>query len=107
MQRYAAIIHIKPEKQAEYEALHAQPWPEIVATLKKSHIHNYSIFTKNDLLFSYLEYHGNDYDKDMANIAKDPMTKKWWALTDPCQHPIDSAKEGEWWAPMREVFHMT
>ena len=106
MQRFAAIIEIKPEKQAEYEALHANPWPEIIATLTKHHVKNYSIFIKDNLLFSYLEYHGNNYEQDMAELAKDPKTQQWWELTDPCQQPVVNAKEGEWWSPMREVFHM-
>jgi L-rhamnose mutarotase len=106
MKRFASIIEIRPEKQAEYEALHADPWPEIIAMLTKHHVRNYSIFIKDNLLFSYLEYHGDDYDQDMAELAKDPKTQQWWELTDPCQKPIASAKEGEWWSPMREVFHM-
>ena len=106
MQRFASIIKLRPEKKAEYEVLHADPWPEIIATLKKHHVHNYSIFLKDNLLFSYLEYHGKHYDNDMAALAKDPKTQAWWALTDPCQQPIDSAIKGEWWSPMREVFHM-
>ena len=71
-----------------------------------NYIKNYSIFIKDNLLFSYLEYHGDNYDADIASIAQDPMTQKWWKETDPCQYPLDTAKEGEWWSPMREVFHI-
>ena len=37
-------------------------------------------------------------------MAADPVTQEWWALCMPCQRPLDSAKDGEWWAPMEEVF---
>ena len=28
-----------------------------------------------------------------------------WQLTEPCQQPVDSAADGEWWAPAEELFH--
>ncbi|MND07785.1 hypothetical protein D3C83_300110 [compost metagenome] len=57
-------------------------------------------------MFSYYEYIGDDYEKDMAKMAADPETQRWWQWTDPCQSPVDSAKEGEKWAGMPEVFHV-
>jgi L-rhamnose mutarotase len=38
-------------------------------------------------------------------MAADPRTREWWRLTDVCQQPVPSAGDGEWWAPMEEVFH--
>jgi L-rhamnose mutarotase len=26
-------------------------------------------------------------------------------LTDPCQIPLETRAEGEWWASMEEIFH--
>ena len=54
----------------------------------------------------YYEYVGTDYEKDMARMAADPTTQEWWKLTDPCQIPLESRREGEWWAEMEEVFHL-
>lgn len=68
-------------------------------------IRNYSIFYRDGLLFSYYEYIGTDYEADMKKMADDPETQRWWKLTDPCQMPVISAAEGEWWADMEEVFH--
>ena len=106
MQRYAAVIRLRPEKEAEYRKLHADAWPGVLAALRRANIANYSIFLRDGLLFSYLEYTGTDYAADTAGIAADEQTRRWWKLTDPCQQPVDSATEGEWWAPMTEVFHM-
>ena len=47
---------------------------------------------------------GEDWQADQAKMAADPVTQEWWALCMPCQRPLDSAKDGEWWAPMEEVF---
>ncbi|MFF2503639.1 L-rhamnose mutarotase [Streptomyces sp. NPDC058067] len=41
---------------------------------------------------------------DTALIAECPVTRDWWARTEPCQQPLDSAGEGELWAPAEEVF---
>jgi len=106
MQRFGSIILLKAEKKAEYIKLHAEPWSDVLATLSQHHIKNYSIFLRDDMLFSYLEYHGQDYASDMNSLAGDPVTQEWWALTDPCQAPIPTANDGEWWSEMEEVFHL-
>jgi L-rhamnose mutarotase len=105
-QRIAAVIRLRPEREAEYRELHAAVWPGVLAALKGAHISNYSIFLRDGLLFSYLEYDGNDYGADSALIARDEVTRRWWQLTDPCQEPLGTAAEGERWVPAEEVFHL-
>ncbi|MBC7353661.1 MAG: L-rhamnose mutarotase, partial [Thermogutta sp.] len=56
-------------------------------------------------LFSYYEYIGDDYEADMAKIAADPETQRWWKETDPCQIRLPGTPEGKWWKPIPEVFH--
>jgi L-rhamnose mutarotase len=104
--RFASVIRLRPEKEAEYRALHADAWPAVLAALSRAHVRNYSIFLRDGVLFSYLEYAGDDYEADMAGIGQDPETQRWWKLTDPCQQPVDGAAPGEWWAPLEEVFHL-
>jgi len=106
MRRYGSIIKVKPEAIQSYKAYHAAVWPEVLATLRRSHIRNYSIYLKDDLLFAYYEYHGTDYKADLAKIASDPKTQEWWAIMDPMQQPLDTRAAGEWWAEMEEVFHV-
>lgn len=107
MRRKAMMIRLKPEKMAEYKALHANAWPAILRQITACNIRNYSIFLREpeNLLVGMFEYHGSDYEADMKAMAEDPETRRWWALTDPCQSPLESAAPGEWWAPMEEVFH--
>lgn len=105
-QRFASVIRLLPEKEEEYRQLHAAAWPGVLLALSRAGIRNYSIFLRDGILFSYLEYIGDDYERDMATIAQDDETKRWWTLTDPCQTPVDSAADGEWWAPAEEVFHL-
>ncbi len=105
MQRYGSVIKVKPEKLEEYKQLHAAAWPGVLKTIAACNIRNYSIYLKDDFLFGYFEYGGTDFAADMAKMAADPVTQDWWKLTDPCQEPLPTRKEGEWWASMEEVFH--
>lgn len=104
--RYASVIRLKPEMEAEYRRLHADPWPGVLEALKRANVQNYSIFLRDGVLFSYFEYVGPDYERDMAAMAEDETTRQWWGYTDPCQQPVDTAGEGQWWAPAEEVFHL-
>ncbi len=106
MKRYGAVIKLREEKQEEYMRLHANPWPEINAKIKACNITNYSIYLRDGFLFSYYEYVGEDYDTDMAKMADDPKTQEWWDLCMPCQQPLDTNAEGEWWGEMEEVYHL-
>ena len=105
MQRYGSVIKLKPEKLEEYRELHANAWPEVLKMIRACNIRNYSIYYKDGFLFSYFEYHGEDFAADMQRMATDPVTQKWWKLTDPCQEPLETRKPGEWWAGMEEFFH--
>ncbi|KNG92686.1 L-rhamnose mutarotase [Pseudaestuariivita atlantica] len=107
MQRMGMVIGLKPEKVAEYKDLHANAWPAILQQISACNIRNYSIFLREpeNLLFGYWEYHGTDFASDAARMAEDPVTRDWWALTDPCQEPLPSRQGDEWWCMMEEVFH--
>lgn len=105
MKRYGSVIKVKTEKIEEYKRYHAAVWPEVLAMIRQCNIRNYSIFLKDDFLFGYFEYHGDDYAADMARMASDPKTQEWWTLMMPMQCPLETRVEGEWWASMEEVFH--
>jgi len=105
MKRYGSVIKVKPEKLEAYKELHANVWPGVLQKIKDCHISNYSIYYKDGYLFSYFEYTGNDYEADMAQMADDPETQRWWDVCKPCQEPLETRSEGEWWANMEEVFH--
>ena len=108
MQRMGMVLGIEPDKIAEYKRLHADVWPEILQSLTDAHIRNYSIFLRepDNLLFAYWEYHGDDFAADMKQIADLEATQRWWALCMPCQVPLESRAEDEWWAMMEQVFHL-
>lgn len=106
MQRIAQVIRVKPERLDEYRALHRAVPEAVLTRLRASHIGNYSIHLLGDRLFSYFEYAGDDLTADLAALAEDEATKRWWELTDPCQEPVPEAAPGEWWAATEQVFLM-
>ena len=99
------VCGIKPDRISAYKKLHSEVWPEVLETIKKCHLQNYSIFLKDDLLFTYFEYIGDDFERDMDNMGKDPVTRRWWDVCKPCMIPLETRAEGEWWAEMEEIFH--
>ena len=107
MQRMGMVLGLKPDKVERYKDLHANVWPEILEMISACNITNYSIFLKEpeNLLFGYWEYTGDDFEADAAKMAADPKTQEWWDVCMPCQQPLETRKEGEWWAMMEEVFH--
>ncbi|OGO28350.1 MAG: L-rhamnose 1-epimerase [Chloroflexi bacterium RBG_16_52_11] len=106
MKRFGQIIGVKQEKLEEYKRYHAAVWPDVLEMIRLCNIHNYSIFYKDGMLYAYFEYVGNDFDADMAKMAADPMTQKWWDVMMPMQTPMATRADGEWWANLEEVFHV-
>jgi len=108
MERMGMIIGIAPEHIAEYRRLHAAVWPAVLQQLARANVTNYSIFLREpeNLLFGYWEYVGRDFEADMAQIAADPETRRWWTFCSPCQRPLESRQPGEHWATMEMVFHV-
>jgi L-rhamnose mutarotase len=111
MTRYGMVLGLRPEKLEEYKQLHAAVWPDVLRMIRECHIRNYSIYLRQlddgrHYLFSYFEYTGADFAADMAKMAADPTTQRWWAVCQPCQQPLDHRGPGEWWAGMEEVFHL-
>ncbi len=99
-----SVIRVRREYEERYEILHRHVFPEVAERIRKSNIRNYSIFLRDGVLFSHLEYMGEDLNADMAAMA-DPVTKEWWKLTEPMQVPLRTRKKGEWWAPATFLGH--
>jgi len=105
MKRFGQVIRLQPGVLEKYKKYHAAIWPEVAAKISACNIKNYSIYHKDGFLFAYFEYHGKNFDADMALMAEDPKTQEWWAIMKPMQDPIAARNPGEWWADMEECFH--
>lgn len=105
-QVFASVIKLRPEKAEYYKELHANPFSSVNKMIRECGITQYQIFNRDDLLFSVMVYEGDDFDYDMAKMAQDPETQRWWRETDPCQTRIEGAYKDEWWANMDLVYDL-
>ena len=70
MKRIGMMVDIKPEKIDEYKKLHAKVWPKILQNLTELNCKNDLIYFHNNLLFVYMEFHGDNYERDMKFIIR-------------------------------------
>lgn len=110
MKHFGEVIGVDREQIDEYERVHDAIYPEVREALQSAGIQNFNIFVDRDLglLFAYYEYDGPDdeFDVRMADVAEISRSSGWWPLTGAMQRPLDTREPGQWWKPMRRVFHM-
>ncbi len=110
VKRFGSVVELRPEKREHYRQLHANPWPEINAMIKQCNLRNYSIYETQLngrwYLFSYFEYVGDDFEADMARMAADPNTQRWWSECVPCLIPLSGEGANGPWRTMAEVYHL-
>ena len=105
VRRFGQRIRVRPEAIDDYERLHADPWPGVLAQIRRSNIRNYTIWRDGTDLFAAFDYVGEEFEADMAAMAADAETQRWWKLTDAMQDPLPDREPGSWWKTLREVFH--
>ena len=107
VRRVGMVIVVKPERIAEYKALHADSNPGVRGLLRQYHLRNFSIYMHQlddgkYYLFGYYENEGTDFETDMAKLDAEPRNKEWNSVTDSMQIPLKGETS---WAVMEEVYH--
>lgn len=99
-------LRVRPDKLAEYKALHRAVWPEMLGALKAAGVRNYSIFLWNDAPeqgheFGILEC--DDWDAVRRHLASNPVVARWEAfMADYLLTPVGSTGP----TLLEEVFHL-
>ena len=106
VKRVGMVIGIKPEMIEEYKKLHVDSYPGVRDLLTKYHMQNFSIFLSQIedkwYEFGYYEYTGDNFERDMANLALEPRNIAWLKVADPMQIPF-SGSTG--WTEMERVYY--
>lgn len=102
---FGQVGKLKPDMVETYRALHAKAWPEVLQMITACNLRNYSIFLRQNTVFAYFEYVGQDYDGDMEKMAQDPITQKWWTHTHPCFDRFAMGTDSEFYQDMEQIFH--
>ena len=68
---------IRPGAEERYEEYHRAVWPAVLEGIRRAGITRYVIFRDGNDLFHFIEC--DDYDRAIAQIARDPVSMKWEA----------------------------
>ncbi len=105
MQRICFLLHVKPDRLAEYKQRHSDVWPDMLAALSRHGWHNYSLFLKDDgLLVGYVET--PDFAAAVAGMQTEPINAKWQAEMADFFVQLDNGAADTSLLTLTEVFHL-
>lgn len=103
--RICFLLKVRSEKLGEYKLRHANVWPEMLAALRETGWHNYSIFLRSDgLLVGYLET--GDFEKSLDEMKKHPVNLRWQAEMVQFFESADGGAADDNMFPLEEIFHL-
>jgi L-rhamnose mutarotase len=103
-QRVCFQLQVKPGLIEEYTRRHAAVWPEMLAALKNSGWHNYSLFLRPDgLLIGYFET--DSLPEAQARMAATEVNARWQAEMAGFFEDLDGAPD-EGFLQLTEVFNL-
>ena len=105
MQRVCFCLQVRPEKLEEYKSRHANVWPEMLAALRETRWHNYSLFLRPDgLLIGYLET--PDFRQALDGMKRREVNERWQREMAPFFISLQGSAADESMMPIEEVFHL-
>ena len=104
MIRKGMVRGIKPECVKEYEKTHSNVWPEILERISNCKIKNYSVFAQGDRLFSFFEYHGNNFEQDTKKMRDNDKFEEWEKFHEHMFKPLENQEKDEGWIELKEIF---
>ncbi len=105
MKRICFLLKVREEKVEEYKVRHAAVWPEMLAALRETGWHNYSLFLRpNGLLVGYLE--AENFEKCCAAMKEHPVNARWQAEMVPFFESLGRGAADDNMIPLEEVFHL-
>lgn len=97
--KYAMVTRIKSEREMDYRLYHQSVWPGVSDQMARGNNRHFSIFLvemgEKIYEFFYVEYCGDDPQRDGQLDKTDPVNQRWWSYTDQCQQPLPG-EDGIW-----------
>ncbi|MGX5817448.1 L-rhamnose mutarotase [Chitinophaga lutea] len=109
MKRYCFALDLKDDEAviAEYEGIHRSIWPEIHKSIIDAGITVMDIYRTGNRLFMIMETEDDfSFEKKDAMDAGNPVVQQWEALMWTYQQAIPSARPGEKWVMMKQIFSL-
>ncbi len=104
MKRVGFLLQVKKDKLEDYKQHHKAVWPEMLAALRRTGWHNYSLFLRDDgLLFGYFEA-AESFEASLAGMEHEDINAKWQEFMGPYFEAL-SGRPDQNMIELEEVFH--
>ena len=81
MMQVGLHTRLRPGAEERYEEYHRAVWPDVLQAIRRVGITKYLIYRDGLDLFHFIEC--DDYDRAIADLAKDPVNARWQAEMAP------------------------
>ncbi|MDC6366916.1 MULTISPECIES: L-rhamnose mutarotase [Flavobacteriaceae] len=109
LKRYCLALDLVDDAEsiATYESYHQNVWPEIIQSIKTSGIEQMEIYRTGNRLFMIMEANDSfSFDKKQKADTQNPKVMEWEDLMWRYQQAIPSAKPGQKWVVMDNIFKL-
>jgi L-rhamnose mutarotase len=104
MKRVGFLFKVRPDRLNEYKEHHKHVWLEMLAALRESGWHNYSLFMRKDgTIFGYFETEESLSVAQAKMVTKDINTR-WQEFMSPFTDA--NARPDESFVELEEYFHL-
>ena len=105
MERVCFLLKVKKDRLKEYKKRHKAVWPEMLAALRKTGWHNYSLFLREDgLLVGYFET--PSLKRALKGMAKTEVNERWQKEMGEFFEALDGRRPDESFQRLEEVFYL-
>ena len=105
MKRVGFLLKVKEEMIPEYNRRHESVWPEMLAALRRTGWHNYSLFMRPDgLLFGYFET-PESFQAALDGMNREEINARWQDFMAPLFEGVGGHAD-ESMIELQEVFHL-
>jgi len=107
MKRYCFALDLKDDEVsiAEYEKIHENIWPEIRETIVVAGIKDMQIYRIGTRMFMIMDTEDNfSFEAKSKADAENPIVQKWENFMWTFQQALPTAKPGEKWIMMKQIF---
>jgi len=104
MKRIGFQFKVRPDRLAEYKEQHKSVWPDMLAALRETGWHNYTLFMRPDgLIFGYFETEA-DLASAQAKMAAKEVNTRWQEFMSSFMDA--NARPDETFLELEEYFHL-
>jgi L-rhamnose mutarotase len=100
------LLKVRRDKIEEYKARHREVWPEMLAALRRTGWHNYSLFLRPDgLLFGYVET-PESFQAALDGMGQEAINAKWQEFMAPFFEGLGGAHADQMMEELEPVFYL-